>query len=66
MEDNLDQIEPMIRLAAQHGAHFMVQPYSSRKTGMKHFAHAQDGAVAAHLFERGWWTRAGSATRLEP
>ena len=33
MEDNLDQIEPMIELAADHGAYFMVQPYCTKKTG---------------------------------
>lgn len=49
MEDNLDQIEPMIRMAAERGAYFMVQPYGVRKTGVGRFAHAYDGMVGSHL-----------------
>ena len=49
MEDNLDQIEPMIRMAAERGAYFMVQPYGVRKTGAKRFQHEDDGTVADHL-----------------
>lgn len=49
MEDNLDQIEPMIRMAAEREAYFMVQPYGTRKTGLRRFVHAHDGRVAPHL-----------------
>ena len=49
MEDNLDQIEPMIRMAADRGAYFMVQPYGVRKTGVRRFAHTDDGTVSRHL-----------------
>ena len=49
MEDNLDQIEPMIRMAAERGAYFMVQPYGVRKTGAKRFVCQNDGTVAEHL-----------------
>jgi MoaA/NifB/PqqE/SkfB family radical SAM enzyme len=51
MEDNLDQIEPMIRMAAQRDAYFMVQPYGVRKTGARRFAPAYDGAVGRYLLE---------------
>lgn len=49
MEDNLDQIEPMIRLAAEREAYFMVQPYGMRKTGATRFAAAGNGRVGRHL-----------------
>lgn len=51
MEDNLDQIEPMIQMAAERGAYFMVQPYGVRKTGSKKFLHAPDGKVGPYLLE---------------
>lgn len=51
MEDNLDQIEPMIRMAAERGAYFMVQPYGMRKTGAPRFRHADDGTVSRHLLD---------------
>lgn len=37
LEDNIDQIEPMIEMAAERGAYFMIQPYCVRKTGSQHF-----------------------------
>ncbi|MCX6356515.1 MAG: hypothetical protein NT045_01330, partial [Candidatus Aureabacteria bacterium] len=37
MRDNLDEIEPLIRLAGRYGAYFMVQPYCSIKAGKKEF-----------------------------
>ncbi len=49
MEDNLDQIEPMIRMAAEHGAYFMVQPYGVRKTGAQRFLPPADGSIGEHL-----------------
>ncbi len=50
MEDNLDQIEPMIRMAAERGAYFMVQPYSTEKTGNpRHRCALHDGGVSAYL-----------------
>ena len=51
MEDNLDQMEPMIRMAAERGAYFMVQPYGIRKTGATRFVHENDGNVAAYLLK---------------
>lgn len=37
MHDNLEDIEPLIQLAADHDAYFMVQPYCDRKTGSDQF-----------------------------
>lgn len=37
LHDNLDQMEPLARLAEKLGVWFMVQPYSVRKTGSKRF-----------------------------
>ena len=42
VNDNLDQMEPLTKLAAAHGASFMVQPYSRRKTGSKRFYNRED------------------------
>jgi MoaA/NifB/PqqE/SkfB family radical SAM enzyme len=50
MHDNLDQIEPLLKLAAEHGAYLMIQPYSFRKTGSRRFIHT-DGAVAPYLLD---------------
>ncbi|MCX6354568.1 MAG: radical SAM protein [Candidatus Aureabacteria bacterium] len=47
MRDNVDEIEPLIKLAAKHGAYFMVQPYCSLKGGENKFAPDRD--VAQHL-----------------
>ena len=51
MEDNLDDVEPMIRLAAEHDAYFMIQPYGVRKTGATRFVHANDGSVSRLLLD---------------
>ena len=37
LEDNLDQIEPMLQMAAEREAYFMVQPYCTAKTGSERF-----------------------------
>jgi MoaA/NifB/PqqE/SkfB family radical SAM enzyme len=49
LDDNLDQIEPLIAQAARHGAYFMVQPYGQLKTGSKTFVHR--GPVGERLVE---------------
>ncbi len=51
MDDNLDQIEPMIRMAAERDAYFMVQPYGVRKTGASRFVPANDGSLSRPLLE---------------
>lgn len=50
LNDNLDQIEDLIRLAAEHDAYFMVQPYCELKTGLARYHHAGKG-VSARLLE---------------
>ncbi|MBN2447695.1 MAG: radical SAM protein [Phycisphaerae bacterium] len=51
VDDNLDQIERMIQMAAERGAYFMVQPYSSQKTGSDRFKCANSGTVSRHLMD---------------
>jgi len=48
MDDNVDQIEPLLHMAAERGAYFMVQCYGFRKTGSHRFAH-NDGPVGPRL-----------------
>ncbi|MFQ5806882.1 MAG: radical SAM/SPASM domain-containing protein [Phycisphaerae bacterium] len=48
LEDNLDQLEPMIEMAARRGAYFMVQPYCAQKTGSKRFVH-KGASVSEYL-----------------
>ncbi len=45
LDDNLDQVEPLIRLAAERDAYFMIQPYSELKTGSRKFIY--DGVESA-------------------
>lgn len=47
MHDNLDHVEPLIRLAAEHDAYFMLQLYGIRKTGSRHFVHSADHVSAS-------------------
>jgi MoaA/NifB/PqqE/SkfB family radical SAM enzyme len=48
--DNLDQVEPLLELAAREGANLMVQPYCPQKTGDASLCHA-GGGVGEHLLE---------------
>ncbi len=50
MEDNLDQVEPLLAMAAERNAYFMVQPYGRLKTGSSAYVH-NDGAVSPLLVE---------------
>ena len=50
MDDNVDQIEPLLAKAADCGAYFMLQPYGHLKTGSRAYVHA-NGAVAPRLLE---------------
>ncbi len=43
LHDNLDHIEPLLRLAARHDAYLMVQPYGMLKTGHDLFCCRQEG-----------------------
>jgi len=48
MDDNLDDIEPLLAMAAEREAYFMVQPYGQLKTGSKAFSHT-NGPVSPYL-----------------
>ncbi len=50
LHDNLDQVEDLIRIAADHDAYFMIQPYSIRKTGSKRFRYIK-GDVSDKLLD---------------
>ena len=50
MDDNIDEIEPLLELAARRKAYFMVQPYGSLKTGSRAYEH-NDGPVSPRLLE---------------
>jgi MoaA/NifB/PqqE/SkfB family radical SAM enzyme len=50
LEDNLDQVEPLIAMAADRGAYFMVQPYGCLKTGARTYTH-RGPEVSARLLE---------------
>ncbi len=50
LHDNLDDVEPLIELARDRGAYFMIQPYGFRKTGSRRFVHANHG-VSRRLIE---------------
>ena len=50
LDDNIDDLGGIIKMAADRGAHFMVQPYGFRKTGSHAYAH-NDGLVAPKLLK---------------
>jgi len=51
LDDNLDQIEPLLKLARRHDAYFMIQPYCTLKTGNSRFRCRPAAPVAPHLLE---------------
>ncbi|MDP7286875.1 MAG: radical SAM protein [Phycisphaerae bacterium] len=50
LDDNIDELNTVVKMAADRGAHFMVQPYGFRKTGSHAYAH-NNGAVAPKLLK---------------
>jgi len=50
MDDNIDQIEPLLAMAARRRAYFMVQPYGQLKTGSRAYQH-NNGSVSPRLLE---------------
>ncbi len=50
MEDNIDDLETLLAMAAERNAYFMVQPYSFRKTGSHDHEH-NNGSVSPRLVE---------------
>ncbi len=57
LDDNIDQLEDLMRMAAKHDAYFMIQPYGFRKINSKKFEH-NDGPVSPRLLEM--WRRNGN------
>jgi MoaA/NifB/PqqE/SkfB family radical SAM enzyme len=55
MDDNLDDLEPLLRMAAGRGAYFMVQPYCRQKTGSGAYAHRGRGVAERLLALRRRW-----------
>jgi len=51
LDDNLEQVESLIQLAARNNAYFMIQPYSSEKTGSTKFYPKAANGVSNHLLE---------------
>ena len=50
LHDNLAEVEELIKLARDHQAYLMIQPYGVLKTGSQKFRHPPDG-VAEHLLQ---------------
>ena len=50
MDDNIDQMESLMELAAHRNAYFMVQPYGHLKTGSRAYEH-RDGPVSPRLLD---------------
>jgi MoaA/NifB/PqqE/SkfB family radical SAM enzyme len=50
LDDNIDDVEELIRLAAEHHAYFMIQPYGHLKIGSRLFEH-NDGPLTPRLLE---------------
>jgi len=50
LEDNIDDMEKLLAMAAERDAYFMVQPYGQLKTGSRAFAH-NDGPVSSRLLD---------------
>ncbi|MCP4590215.1 MAG: radical SAM protein [bacterium] len=50
LHDNQDQLDDLVRLAAEHDAFFMIQPYGVRKTGSTRFVAPAEG-VSRRLLE---------------
>ncbi len=48
MDDNIDEMESLLAMAARREAYFMVQPYGQLKTGSPAYFH-RDGAVSPRL-----------------
>lgn len=51
LHDNLDQVEPLLRLAARYDAYFMIQPYCARKTGDPRFLPRRNGPIGSYLVD---------------
>ncbi len=54
LDDNIDHLEDLMKMAADRNAYFMVQPYGHRKINSKKYEH-RDGAVSPRLLDM--WKR---------
>lgn len=54
LDDNLDELEELMHMAAKHKAYFMVQPYGFRKINSRRFEH-KAGPASPRLLEM--WRR---------
>jgi MoaA/NifB/PqqE/SkfB family radical SAM enzyme len=54
LDDNIDQLDDLVRMAAKRDAYFMVQPYGHMKINSKRYKH-NDGPVSPRLLEM--WRR---------
>ena len=50
LDDNIDHLEDLMKMAAERNAYFMVQPYGFRKTNSKKYEH-RNGKVSPRLLE---------------
>jgi MoaA/NifB/PqqE/SkfB family radical SAM enzyme len=51
LDDNLDQVEPLLKLAESLGTYLMIQPYSTAKTGDPKYRFPQNGGASDRLVE---------------
>jgi len=49
LNDNLDQVEPLLQLAGRYDAYLMIQPYSVLKTGSAHFRYQPREGISQYL-----------------
>ncbi|MFP4354035.1 MAG: radical SAM/SPASM domain-containing protein [Phycisphaerae bacterium] len=50
LNDNIDQLDALLKMAAARGAYFMIQPYGHLKTGSRAHGH-DDGPVSPRLLD---------------
>ena len=50
LDDNIDEMEPLLQMSARRQSYFMVQPYGHMKINSPRYAH-NDGAVSPRLME---------------
>jgi MoaA/NifB/PqqE/SkfB family radical SAM enzyme len=51
LDDNLDQVEPLLKLARSLDVYLMIQPYSTEKTGNSRYRYPQNGGASSHLLD---------------
>ncbi|MBN2210266.1 MAG: radical SAM protein [Sedimentisphaerales bacterium] len=51
LDDNLDQVEPLIQLAAQYNTYFMIQPYCPEKIHSSRYRYEKNTGVGKYLLD---------------